>query len=250
MNGQVEKAIDKVRKLLKVADSGATGNGVEHEQETALRQALAIMAKHNLSMADIEEVEEKEDRDNIEIAEEFPCPWRRVLAGAVAKLFFCTFVFIKVPNKQKYKFIFVGLESNAITAKEMTQYLIKSVFKESYRQQKERNETVAFGTTFRNAAANRIAVRCNALMEEAQADTSLVSGRALTLTSVYEQEEKLNLNYIDKVMGMPLVEKKIKGEYKSRSGLAAGTDYGNKVNLNRQLSAPKATAPTLSLGMS
>lgn len=246
MTGQ-DRIIDKVRKLLAVANDSATGNGVEHEQETAMRQALAMLAKHNLSMSDITDLDEKEDRDCIEITDEYPCPWRRVIAQAVARMFFCQYFKTQVPNKQKYNYSFVGLESNAITAKEMVLFLMKSVNAESLRRQKEQNEGVAFGTTFRNAAANRIAARCDALRKETESDASLNVGSALVMANYYEQEMLMNDSYISKVLGIKLKTKSVKGQIKSVSGAQQGVAFGNNVSLNRQVSN-NTPAPVLRIG--
>lgn len=237
-----DRIIDKIKKLLAVANNGASGNGVEHEQEIAMRQALALLAKHNLEMSDVADNLDKEDREVIEIAEEFPCPWRRVVAGAVAGLFFCKFFWTQVPNKQKYKFSFVGLESNAEAAKSMTEWLLKSIYKESMKRQKEQGQTVAFGTSFRNAAGNRINDRCYQMRQEAEQAPEYKGTYALALTNLYQQEQEANDNFLDKVMGVQLKVKKIKGDIKSLAGLKQGRDYGDKINLSNQLTNSKAAA--------
>jgi hypothetical protein len=242
-----QRAIDKIKKLLAVANNTATGNGVEHEQETAMRQALALLAKHNLSMADVADNLDKEDRDVAEIDEEFPCPWRRVVAGAIARMMFCQFFFTAVPGKQKYKFSFVGLESNAEAAKSMTQWLLKSVYQESMKRQKDQGQTVAFGTTFRNAAGDRISTRCHEMRMEAEQAPEYNGGHALALTSLYKQELEANDVFIEKILGLKVKTKKVKGEIKDRDGLRQGVDFGNKVNLSSQLGTAKV-APVASLG--
>lgn len=226
-----------------VATNGATGNGVEHEQEIAMRQAHALLAKHNLSMVDVIDV--KEDRDEVVIDEEFPCPFRRVIAIAVANLFFCKFYWSKVPNKQKYKFCFIGLESNAETAKYMTIFLIKSLSVESERQRKANQESVGWGTTFRNAAASRIANRCSAIRAEAEraskdAQAQTASDcRALSIVSLYESEEKANANFIDQILGLKLRTKKLGGKLMDRDAAIKGDSYGRNVSLSQQIVSSK-----------
>ena len=242
-----DRIIEKIKKLLAVANSNATGNGVEHEQETAMRQAHAMLAKHNLQMADI--FDDKEDRDVVEIAEEFPCPWRRVVAGALARLYFCTFYWEQVPNKQKYKFCFVGLESNATTAMEMTKFLLKSILQESEKQRKAKGEVTGWGTSFRNAAGTRISARCSTIRAEAEADPTLnlpapttSDSTALTIVSVYKNEEEANDAFIEKILGLNLRTKKIGGKLLDRDGAVAGDAYGRKVNLGTQIGSSKNTA--------
>jgi hypothetical protein len=246
-----ERVIEKIKKLLAVVNSTATGNGVEHEQETAMRQAHALLAKHNLTMGDV--LDEKEDRDLAVIAEEFPDPYRRVIAIAAANLFFCKFYWEQVPGKQKYKFCFVGLESNAETAKHMCIYLIQSVSRESDRQRKEQGTSAGWGTTFRNAAATRIAARCAAIRADAEADQTLnqsaipgaSNSRALTLVSHYENESKANDDFIEKILGINLKTKKLGGKLLDGGAAAKGDAYGRKVSLNKQVTGtptPSAAA--------
>jgi len=245
MTGQVEKAIDKIRKLLAMANDNADGG--EHERDNALRQAMAMLAKHNLTMADLEDDLDKEDRDCFVIDEEFPEPFRRVIGSAVSRLFFCEFFSMHVPGKQKYKFHFVGLESNAQTALEMTKYLIASVSREGQRRRKELNESVGWDTTFRNAAASQISKRCDELRAKADEEHNADGSNALVLASLYEQEAKLNDDYISKVLGLEIKVRTSKGQYKNREAVRQGMDYGNKVNLNRQIASKAPTTPTLAL---
>lgn len=234
---QNAKIIDRIRNLLKVANNDATGNGVEHERDIAMKRALTLLAKHNLSMADVA-VEDKEDRDSAEL-EEFPCPFRRVVGNAIAEMYFCKFFFIKIPNKQKYMFHFVGLESNCNTAKEMTAYLIKSICQESTIKQREAQAASAWGTTFRNAASRRISERCAEFRAEAEAESAVEAqstGTALVLANLYETEKVANENYIVKVLNITdLKPKTVKLMNKSQSAAAQGRKFGDNVSLSNQI---------------
>jgi hypothetical protein len=250
MNAQVndnEKAVNKIRKLLAHATDSAAGS--EHERDNAMRMALKLLAKHNLTMADVEE--EKEDRDMV-FMEQFPDPYRRVIANAIAEMYFCKFYHVKVPNKQKLNFHFVGLESNCNTALEMTKYVIKSVSDESNLKQREAGAGAGWGTTFRNAACARIAERCREFRAEAEAESAVESqstGTALVLANLYETEKEANTSYIVKILNVKLTEKKTTLVNKSRSANAQGREFGDKVNLSNQIAsnAQQPAAPVAGL---
>ena len=56
----MEKILDKVKKLLAVANNEAATEG---ERDNALRMAHNMLAKHNLAMADLDEHNKLEGRD-------------------------------------------------------------------------------------------------------------------------------------------------------------------------------------------
>lgn len=253
-----DKIIDRIRKLLKHANDNASG--AEAERDTAMRMAMKLLAMHNLSMSQVE-MEDKEDRDQTFI-EEFPDPFRRVVAEAIAKLFFCKFYSGQVPNKQKRYFYFVGLESNATTAAEMTSWLLKSIYSESQRAQKANGNAHGFGTTFRNAVAIRISERCDAIRSEAeqedvaareaaeQAGTS--DATALALSTLYANEQAANESYIKDILKIELKTKNSTLHKKSKKADEMGREFGDKVNLNKQIpTTPKAddsAAPVVLIG--
>jgi hypothetical protein len=231
-----EKIVDKIRKLLKHAADSA--EGAEHERDNALRMAMKLMAKYNLH--DVKMEEDKEDRDET-VDEHFPDPFRRIIANAIAEMFFCKFYSNNVPGKQKKNFHFVGLESNAITAKEMAAFVIKSICDESGRVQREHMGSHGFGTTFRNAAATRIAERCRAIRaeeEKAQAQEVAPTGSkstAVTLAGFYETELAANEAYIKNILGIQLRKGKATMSNKSSHASQLGRAFGDKINLGPQV---------------
>lgn len=245
---QEEKAIDKIRKLLSHANDNAAGS--EHERDNAMRMALKLLAKHNLTMSDVA-VEDKEDRESVTI-EQFPCPYRKVIAAAISELYFCKFFHEKVPNKQKFLFHFVGLESNIITTREMTLYLIKSILDESIKMYgRAPGQAQALATTFRNAASRRIMERCAELRAEAEAEHQAESapGTALVLANLYETEKTANENYIVSILGIKDLKKTtVKLANKSQRAAAAGREFGDKINLSNQVGgATEQAAPVAGL---
>lgn len=231
MTQDQNKIIDKIRKLLNTANDD---RGNETERETAMRMAVKMLSIHNLELKDLDVQEEARDEVHYE---EFPDPFRKIIGSAIAELFFCRFYHTKVPNKQKLWFHFVGLESNCEVAKEIASYVIRSIYTESQRLQNTQGGGVhGFGTTFRNAAAQRVVQRCVAMREEQakEAETDK-PGTALVLASYYDQELAANNNYIEKVLGITIVIKKVKMASKSQAARAAGRAFGDKVNLSSNL---------------
>ena len=238
------KIIDKVKKLLNMAGGDAAGG--EHERDTAMKMALKLLAKHNLSMADCQTV--KEGRLSVTMEAEL-CPWRKVVGGAIAKLFFSSFYFQRVPGKQRNRFTFVGLESNIETSLQMTKFLIKSLTREVKLQRAAHGYTSAWETSFFNAASIRISQRCYAIRAEAEAESTPAAGTGLVLASLYAQEEASNLRHIAEEMGLVLkTGKPSKMSFGDLNGAAAGREFGDNVSLSNNIATnPRANpnAPKL-----
>lgn len=229
-----EKATDRIRKLLATANNAGATDG---ERDNAMSFAMKLMAAHNLEMANFtgDQSVPKEKRVKVEY-ESNPSPWTRRVGGAIARMFFCEMFYSPIRGKQKYLFTFVGLESNANTAMEMTAWLIKSIARECTKKQKEHKGDHAFSTSFQNAAGIRISQRCWELKNAAEVESQPVSGStALALVDVYKQEEEANEEHIAKVLGIQLKTSKLKGQITNAQGASAGRAYGDSVPLNTQL---------------
>lgn len=237
-----DKIIAKVTKLL--ATANGTAEGGEHERNTAMKMALNLLAKHNLSMADCETPTEGREAT---IIEHDLCPWLRVVANSVAKMYFSHFFSSRIHGKQRMKFNFIGLESNVATSISMTNWIIKSMRKEAAKARKTFGHGAAWETSFYNAAACRISERCIALRQEAEAASKpQATGTGMVLASLYDQEDKANSAYIKDVLGKILTTGKIRMSGGSLDGLAAGREFGSNVNLSNQLTGgAKKTAAAL-----
>lgn len=238
-----DKVLAKVQKLLNTANG--TAEGGEHERDTAMRMALKLLAMHNLEMTDLQA--KKEERMTATL-ETYTCPWRRTVAGAISSMFFSKYFYTGVPGKQKHTFTFIGLESNVITARDMTEWVIKSVTKECLRKKREVGGNAAWETSFFNAAASVISQRCREMRAEAEMESTPTStGTALVLASIYDQEEKANLAHIAEEMGIKLRTKSIKLAVKDLGGMAAGREFGKNINLDRQIGNGTPASPKKAL---
>lgn len=247
MEAQEDKIIEKIAKLMAVANGTAAGG--EHERDTALRMATKLLIKHNLSMVDIVGKTKAEARNSTE-AEHYTDPWRRVCAGAIARLYFCGFFTTKINGKQKLMYTFIGLQSNIETAHDMANYVIKSIDREAKRLRKAQGQPASFETSFMNAAAGRISARCDALRAEAEAETQAEqaanAGNALVLANYYDSEKLANDEYVAFTMNIKLKSKPNRLTNLNNDGYAKGHKFGGDLSLNNQLKAPSAT--TLKIG--
>jgi len=227
-----DKVIDKVRKLMAVAHG--TAEGGEHERDTALKMALNLLAKHNLSMGDLAQPTE----DRLAGKDEYhSTPWMRFVGHAIADLFFCSFFSSQVSGKNKRVYTFVGLEGNVATAREMTAYVIKSIQAESNKLAKAAGQGETWANSFRKGAASKISQRCAELRRQAERDNAgqASSGTSLVLASLYGTESLANKAYIANALGITLTTKAAVTRNNRADGVAAGLDFGSKLSLNKQV---------------
>ena len=225
-----DKVLEKVRKLLKM---GNDERGNEQERETALRQAFALLAKHNLDIAEVGSTEAQEKREE-QRATMSVYPWARGIAHAIAELFFCNYFFARGGGKSATH-SFVGQTSNAITARDMAEYVIASVFKEL--RARYGSDTSPEARNFAMGVEAMVLRRCRSLRSEAEkAAEGESTGRSLVLASLYKTEETENHGWIQQNVGALVVQ----ADRTKRAGGAAYADgkaHGAAINLSRQVGA-------------
>lgn len=232
MNEQ-ERILSRVRKMLALAaDAGAT----EHERDNAMRMAHATLAKYNLDIAMVEDAGGKVESEERGIlrAVFFGRPWARQVAGSIADLFFCSYICATHKKAKMTQHCFIGRQSNAITAREMSAYLVDSVIKES---RKFRHHGNAVCRSFCIGAANAISRRVDKLIEERSQDKA-TPGTSLVLASLYSREAAANLVVFEEAFPKTRLTRSGKGT-NSNLGYSAGFDYGDKVSLDRQIERPQ-----------
>lgn len=231
-----EWVLERVRKLLNLGqNSGAT----EGERDNAMRMAHSLLAKYNLDMAELklDTGEEAEDRKIIR-SPFYGRPWARQVARNVARLFFCGYIYMPATKATDTVHFFVGKESNAITACEMSAYLVTSIRREG-RAKNPTGENVWL-RSFCVGAAVRIEERVGEIIEAAaKQNQRSSSGTSLVLASIYQTEQAANIVLLDSTF-----KKKQKGRSGKSDGLTDayndGREYGNRVGLNRQVEGDKA----------
>jgi hypothetical protein len=216
--------------MMAIANDAAASEG---ERDNAMRMSLKLLAKHNLSMATIEESAAPEERGQT-IMSGRNDPWARQVASAVAQLFFCKYYYCAYTKETRCEHHFIGLESNTATAMEMARYVINSVRTEAAKFAKDNPRSTP--RDFAKGATARIYARCLQLRADAERDSvaDAAPGTALVLASVYKQEEAANAALLA-AMGTKLKSGKSREHSASSTGYWAGHEYGGKVGLNRQL---------------
>lgn len=230
-----DRILAKIRKLLA---RGADDRGNENEREMAMRQAHAMLIQHNLSMADVGSSAPQEEREqrNSKLS---VFPWARGIAHSIAQGFFCTYFFSRGAGKLATH-SFVGKQSNAITAQELAEYVIASVFKEL--RARYGSETAPEARSFAVGVESAVRARCAAMRREAElAEKPASDGRALVLASLYASEKLANDAWVAQHVGKLVTQK---DRTKGVQGLAyaAGKVHGNSISLNRQVGGSASSA--------
>lgn len=223
-----DKTLERVKKMINLGNNeGAT----EAERATALRMAYNILAKHNLSLADLPDdapTEARERQDVVISADR----WSRNLASAVSKLFFCKYFFGRTNVSGKDLHCFVGLQSNAITARYMTEYLVKSIKREATARYK--SATSPQGRSFCVGTVAAIAERVNEMLTTESAEVS--SSTSVALTGMHKREAEANAKWLAE-QGVTLETGVARRDNALRaSAFFNGKDYGQNVSLNHQVS--------------
>jgi hypothetical protein len=114
--------IDRIRKLLALADASRNPN--EAEAEAAMRMATRLLSQNNLDLSDVQ----SSDPNNRPVGEHpVPCSrapaetWKAILANSVAPLYYAKVY--RMGDELRY----VGRPHNTIVASEMTAYLIRAI---------------------------------------------------------------------------------------------------------------------------
>src|SRR5687768_7100621 len=230
-----ERVIEKVRKMLAIAnDRGAS----EGERDNAMRMAHSYLVKFNLSMDSIENT----DRDRVKEEDTLrqANDWSRACMNAISDLFFCKFFFMHDKINQVDRNFFIGKKSNAMTAKELSLFVVRSINKEANKTRKSLKADSKFSRSFCEGATMKIIERCLKLKEEAikadSKDNSTTStGTNLVLASFYEQELEQNLKFISDNMKLNLKSTPLKQKATDNTAYARGMMFGEQINLNKQI---------------
>lgn len=174
----MEKILDKVKKLLALANNAAATDG---ERDNALRMAHGMLAKYNLSMEDAQEHEAMEGREQ-QYIETFHMTWAKQVCNSIAKLFFCSYYAGEKLNATKGKHYFVGKQSNAITAILISTYVINSILKECRNNWK--HNLAPESRSFCIGASYKLAERVTNMIKEVSFEGS-TEGTSVILHNLY-----------------------------------------------------------------
>ena len=228
----MEKILSKIRKLMAIANDTAAGG--EHERDTAMQMAYKLLAKHNLSLVDVDSVETQEKRDRLN-AVLVGTVWSKRVAMTIAELFFCKYYVGCKVNAWKCHHYFIGKESNATTAMLMSEYVITSLLKEMRRLYKEDSNAAA--RSFGLGAVSKLSERVREIKAAQAAEQNTdVPGTALVLASLYNTENTANDEFL-KLLGVHLSKGRSGKGTVTGDAYAAGKSFGEKINLQGQVGA-------------
>jgi hypothetical protein len=220
------KVLERVKKMIALGNDAAA---TEAERETALRMAYNLLAKYNLSISDLPSDQDNEARERQDVVISAD-RWARSLAQAVAKLFFCKYFYSGTGTSGKDKHCFVGRQSNVITARYMSEFLIKSVKREATGRYK--SPTSPQGRSFCVGTVDSIRKRVEEMIKT---DTESTPGTALVLASLHQREADANSKWL-KQAGLSLTTSKARADNSLRaSAFYDGREYGKTVSLNQQV---------------
>jgi hypothetical protein len=236
----MDKILDRIRKILALAGN----NPNENESLAALEKAYAIMAEHNLTMAEIGEASEvpseDEVRDSLHTDTALHERHFRWVWNACAKANMC-FLFSNRPNRKLTKTIYtvVGRRINCIVATQMALYLCQTMRRCTAAEMKRSGRK---DHPYKNAYIAGMAVRlCERLREmKEKAET----GNALVVWS--GEEEKLNRQFVEQEMGVRLKTQRVAKIRYNVAGMEKGKADADKVSLSQQLAS--SSVPRAAIG--
>lgn len=223
----MEKILDKVKKLLALANNAGATDG---ERDNALRMAHGFLAKHNLSLEDAQEHEALEGREK-QYIETFQMKWACQVCNNVAKLFFCSYYTGEKLNATKGKHYFVGKQSNAITATLISTYVINSILKEA--RSKWKHNLAPESRSFCIGASDKLYERIIEMIKDVNIE-GVSSENAVVIHNLYKTEKDANMLFI-KNSGTSLQSVKACDTRVNSEHYNDGQNFGERINLNGQI---------------
>lgn len=212
----MDKIIDKIGKLLKLAESP----NIE-EASSAIEKAHKLLKEHNLQMSDIQE---KSDLKEIIYGE---CGrivnWKKILLNEIAQFNYCTIVLSKTYlnnlKNRASRFVIYGREDNIVSTKMMYEYLISAINRIS-KNETRRNKHFNINE-FKNGAVQNIAHRLS-LMKIKENDVE----KGLVVLNKESQDFMLEKN--------PDI-KEVSIKTKRTSSFEKGITEAESISLNNQI---------------
>lgn len=219
----------KVKKLLAMA--AVSSGGTEDERMTAMKLAMALMAKHGIEQSMLADA--KEVKAIYGVRKSTAMNAHQVnLACAAGTLYGCKPLFW---NRGKMGFAFVGRPDN-IEAAELTLLWLMRQVDEIYKVMRPKGmgegERQEFYRTFKLACSDRVWKRARDLIAQPEQIAHEVGQNALVVKGYFEQLVKEATAVMD---AKGHVKAMRVGRAKFGNGTLAGLKAGDKVQLHRQV---------------
>jgi Protein of unknown function (DUF2786) len=215
-----ERILEKVKNMLNTtSDKGAT----EQEAQSALLNAQRLLAKHGLSIEDVEAVADEDQRKEVEVGEDRSEAvktewWQGRLASVIAENFKCFYYMNKLYGG-KQRIVFVGAKEDAEVAKTVYMFAASVLPHLAKKYLKERKKEIesASGYNFKK------------MTEE---DLYSMAGEELSDFDLFELEQKYKhdqkiykmrlIMKLKEVLGLEISPSGIKNDY--MTGFISGLD--------------------------
>lgn len=240
---EVEKIIDKVRKLMAKANDPSV---TESEAMAYAAKAQKMLEEHNLSLLDITDVEAIEGVGALKWDPKYGSrAWRRLIAISAARVYMCQLVLTQVyasvrggKNEWRPGYMLVGRKVSVDVAKSMIDYLLATGFRLS----KNYSSVEKDRRSFEEGYGIRISQRLDEMFKASAGPSSDGSG----LPALYKNELEAAANWIkDSIPGAKT--KDVALTTKNHHG-RAGFDAANSVSLGAQMEGGSSGAPALPKG--
>jgi hypothetical protein len=244
----MERIAERIRKLLALANN----NPSEAEAAIALERASALMAEHNLTMAQVDAHGRGEGRVEEKHKGAYKRQtWARKIWGAVSDVNFCMYYYYtsqrgdkwrkkpeggyeRVAGREVDEHVIIGTRANVETTKAMVEYLNSTI-------ERLARESGFWGErdlhAFKLGCAQRLAVRLR-LLKDKRARTKRPSTPTTlpVLADVYAAHEAANNELYAKIYGeKPRFAAGSPLGTSSYSAYERGQSAGSKVSLNTQV---------------
>lgn len=229
--------VEKIKKLLSLAD----GNQNENERENAMQLAMELLAKHNLSLGELEQ--STLTIRVVEVYGDFRLEkWIRRILHTACMLYYTDFYhgvsFDEDTFAVREQPVFIGTEENIAVTIEVATWLMNSVRLESNRLYKDPK----LRRSFRLGAAVRLWQRARLLVENEKNSTT--PGATNGLMVIRNQLEKANEDYLDSLNLRVMSNRRATVV---TSAYNAGVSFGEQVELSRR--TPANSVPVARLTM-
>lgn len=218
-NKSDQGVLEKIKKLFALAE----GNQNENERDAAMRMAMSLLAKHNLSVSELYTPEN--DVSVIEVKGDFRLePWVKSVLSAACTLYYTDFFigssYDWLRDTQTNYPVFVGTADNIAVTIEVATWLLDSVRLESNRLFKTARER----RSFRLGAARRLNHRAYLIVNEERKSDSVNALMVL--------RNKLQAANDDYLKSLNLTYRSQRSSRVIPSAYVAGQEFANQVSLS------------------
>lgn len=237
MNDDKMKLIEKLQKLLALANGGTT----EEEASSAMGKVQELLARHDLSMADLTPEQKTEESVTSQTFEDQRSRWVITLWQTSCLLNRCEY--LTLATKTSFRHLVLGKPFQVLVAKSTAEYLEAGVRRIGKQAEREtvRRPGDGFRKAFRLGCASRLYFRAKALVEERskQEWTASTGERLPALRGLYEQAAS-EIQAYKASKGLVPKATKSKTTIRNSAAFAAGQRAAESISLEKQIEARRA----------